>query len=104
MCRLFGVVSRHVEPHPEPLATAPKSLAALSPEHPHGWGIAVHDGRAWSIHKSPTCARGDARFHELARDARGRVLVAHVRKATVGKTGLQNTHPFRRDAWVFAHN
>ncbi|MDI1431124.1 class II glutamine amidotransferase [Polyangium sorediatum] len=104
MCRLFGVVSRHVEPHPEPLATAPKSLAALSPEHPHGWGIAAHDGKTWAIHKSPTCAHADPTFHTTASNARGRIVLAHVRKATVGKTGLTNTHPFRRDAWVFAHN
>ncbi|MDI3285292.1 class II glutamine amidotransferase [Polyangium sp. 15x6] len=104
MCRLFGVVSRHVEPHPEPLATAPRSLAALSPEHPHGWGIAAHDGKSWAIHKSPTCAQADPAFRAVASNARGRVVLAHVRKATVGKTGLDNTHPFRRDAWVFAHN
>ncbi len=104
MCRLFGVVSRHVEPHTEPLATAPKSLAALSPDHPHGWGIAAHDGKNWAVHKSPTCAQEDPAFRALAAEIRGRVVLAHVRKATVGNTNLVNTHPFRRDAWVFAHN
>ncbi|MRG90749.1 class II glutamine amidotransferase [Polyangium spumosum] len=104
MCRLFGVVSRHVESPTEPLATAPKSLAALSPEHPHGWGIAAHDGKGWALHKSPTCAQADPAFRAIAASVRGRVVVAHVRKATVGRTELVNTHPFRRDAWVFAHN
>ena len=36
------------------------------------------------------------------------MAVAHVRKATVGAPGLQNTHPFKRVLWgrdwVFAHN
>jgi predicted glutamine amidotransferase len=104
MCRLLGVVSRSIEAHPTALAEAPKSLAELSAAHPHGWGIAVHDGRQWSLERRPTCALADARFYEIARRARGRMLVAHVRKATVGRTVLANTHPFRRDGWVFAHN
>jgi glutamine amidotransferase len=32
------------------------------------------------------------------------MLVAHVRKRTVGPTSLENTHPFQRGCWVFAHN
>ena len=32
------------------------------------------------------------------------MLVAHVRQKTVGPTRLENTHPFVRDGWVFAHN
>jgi len=104
MCRLFGALSTQIEAHPLALTETPKSLAVLSPDHPHGWGIAVHDGRSWSLHKSPTCAGSDARYHELAKVARGRVLIAHVRKATVGRTNVANTHPFRRDGWIFAHN
>lgn len=86
------------------LAEAPKSLAALSHEHPDGWGIAVHDGRGWDVFRNATCARDDERFRTLASAARGRVLIAHIRKATVGKNGLANTHPFQREGWAFAHN
>jgi len=32
------------------------------------------------------------------------VLIAHVRKRTVGPITLENTHPFERSGWVFAHN
>jgi glutamine amidotransferase len=32
------------------------------------------------------------------------VLVAHVRQKTVGPTRLENTHPFVRGHWLFAHN
>ena len=35
-------------------------------------------------------------------------VVAHIRKATRGPVGLENTHPFQRELWgsywVFAHN
>jgi glutamine amidotransferase len=32
------------------------------------------------------------------------VLIAHVRKQTVGPVTLANTHPFEKSGWVFAHN
>lgn len=32
------------------------------------------------------------------------MLVAHVRKKTVGPTRIENTHPFARSGWIFAHN
>jgi predicted glutamine amidotransferase len=105
MCRLLGVVSSESTDYGFSLREAPRSLATLSREHPHGWGLAVHDAsRGWDVLRHASCAGDDARFGEAASRARGRVLVAHVRKATVGATSLANTHPFRRGAWVFAHN
>jgi glutamine amidotransferase len=104
MCRLLGAVSAELVDHHHALRAAPKSLAALSPDHPHGWGLALTDGRrGWDLHKSPGCALDDPRFGALARTP-GRLLVAHVRKKTVGPESLYNTHPFRRGRWVFAHN
>jgi glutamine amidotransferase len=105
MCRLLGVVSSETTDYRFSLREAPQSLAALSPEHPHGWGLAVHDEEdGWDLHRHPACARDDARFETLAARARGKVLLAHIRKATVGGSSLSNTHPFRRGRWVFAHN
>jgi glutamine amidotransferase len=105
MCRLLGVVSAEVVSHRLPLDAAPRSLAELSPDHPHGWGLAVSDGRhAWDVYRATGCAKDDARFHALADQARGRVLVAHIRNRTVGLSSLENTHPFRSGRWVFAHN
>ena len=86
------------------LRDAPRSLSTLSPEHPDGWGIAVHDGRGWSIEKEPGCAREDAHFAAVSATRLGRVLIAHVRKRTVGAVGRDNTHPFERGRWTFAHN
>jgi glutamine amidotransferase len=104
MCRLLGAVSAEIVDHHHALRAAPTSLAALSPDHPHGWGLALSDGRrGWDLHKSPTCALDDPRFGDLAR-TRARVLVAHVRKKTVGPASLGNTHPFQRGRWIFAHN
>lgn len=104
MCRLLGVVSSEVTDFRFSLQGAPRSLAALSPGHPDGWGVAVHDDElGWRITKHPACAAVDERFEQAA-TKRGRMLLAHVRKRTVGPVAPENTHPFRRDRWVFAHN
>ena len=109
MCRMLGIVASEPTDFKVCLRDAPRSLASLSRDHPHGWGLAVlaePDGAAagrWTLEKHPGCAQDDSRFHDVA-SSRGDVLIAHVRRRTVGPIGLQNTHPFQRDGWIFAHN
>src|ERR1044071_3282320 len=99
MCRMFGVVS----PRPVAARELLAGLAGLANQHPDGWGIAVRGG-AWTIHRSTACAARCPTYRELAEAAAGELVIAHVRQATVGATALANTHPFRRGAFVFAHN
>ena len=87
------------------LQEAPRNLCELSREHRHGWGLAVYERtRGWGVVKQPLCAGEDPRFLEMAGGSQGDVLVAHVRKRTVGPVSLENTHPFESGGWVFAHN
>lgn len=112
MCRLLGIVASELTEFGLGLTRAPRSLATLSREHPDGWGVAIHNADhaarrgadAWALHKGTAPAADDHRFHELAAHSRGHMLVAHVRQKTVGPTRLENSHPFVRDNWVFAHN
>jgi glutamine amidotransferase len=108
MCRLLGIATSEPTAFRIVLRESPRSLAALSREHPDGWGMAVFEARAmsphWRLHKAPACATDDSRFHELAMAERGEVLVSHIRQKTVGPTSVHNTHPFQRGRWVFAHN
>jgi len=105
MCRLLGVVSSETTSFRFSLHEAPRSLSQLSREHPHGGGLAVHARESgWMLHKHAACAAEDRRFDDVAASARGEVLLAHIRKKTVGETKMENTHPFRRGSWVFAHN
>ena len=108
MCRLLAIASSEATDFKIVLREAPRSLAALSREHPDGWGIAVFDGDGhegrWRIDKGVECAWGDARFHDRAIGSRGGLLLSHIRQKTVGATSLANTHPFERGRWVFAHN
>lgn len=106
MCRLLGIAANEATEFRIVLREAPRSLAALSREHPDGWGIAVFDAheQTWQIDKGLRCAGEDERFHSLAVGSRGEILISHVRQKTVGDTKLVNTHPFYRGRWVFAHN
>ncbi|HEX7604448.1 MAG TPA: class II glutamine amidotransferase [Polyangiaceae bacterium] len=107
MCRLLGIVASERTPFRALLKDAPRSLGTLARQHKDGWGLAVHDGGrhgAWSVDLSVRSAADDEDFHKLAAEKSGAVMVSHVRLATVGGTRLENTHPFVRGPWVFAHN
>ncbi|MFO0672514.1 MAG: class II glutamine amidotransferase [Polyangiaceae bacterium] len=113
MCRLLGIVASEPTEFRIVLREVPRSLAALSAEHPDGWGLAIYDddaardakrAPAWSVARGTACARVDDEFHKNAHGSCGVVLVSHVRQKTVGPTALENTHPFASDGWVFAHN
>jgi predicted glutamine amidotransferase len=104
MCRLLAVVATAQSGWRRRLVDAPRSLRALSHEHPHGWGVAVHHAvEGWRVERQPRAAFLDDDFATAA-DRAGTVLLAHVRQGTVGEVATRNTHPFRRGRWVFMHN
>lgn len=88
----------------ELLRDSPRGLRALSLEHADGWGVAVHGGGGWLVHRSTSCAARCPRYEQVAASVQARLVIAHVRKQTVGEVALANTHPFQRDRFVFAHN
>ena len=77
--------------------------------HSDGWGIAFFEGKGTRIFldPQPSCSSPVA---ELVRayPIRSKNVIAHIRKATQGAIGLENTHPFMRELWgrywIFAHN
>jgi glutamine amidotransferase len=77
--------------------------------HRDGWGIAFFEGRGVRLFldPQPSCASPVA---ELVRryQIHSFNVIAHIRKATQGAIGLENTHPFIRELWgrywIFAHN
>jgi glutamine amidotransferase len=77
--------------------------------HSDGWGIAFFEGRGTRLFLDPrpSCSSPVA---ELVRQypIHSKNVIAHIRKATQGAIGLENTHPFMRELWgrywIFAHN
>ncbi|MDR1936739.1 MAG: class II glutamine amidotransferase [Candidatus Accumulibacter sp.] len=77
--------------------------------HGDGWGIAFFEGRGVRLFldPQPSCGSPVAGFVRRY-PIRSVNAIAHIRKATQGPTGLENTHPFMRELWgrywIFAHN
>ena len=77
--------------------------------HSAGWGIASFEGKGTRVFldPQPSCISPLA---ELVRNypIRSKNVISHIRKATQGSIGLENTHPFMRELWgrywIFAHN
>lgn len=77
--------------------------------HSDGWGIAFFEGAGCRLFldPQPSCTSPVA---ELVSHypIRSKNVIAHIRKATQGAIGLENTHPFMRELWgrywIFAHN
>jgi glutamine amidotransferase len=77
--------------------------------HRDGWGIAFFEGRGVRLFLDPQPS-SESPVAELVRryPIRSLNVIAHIRKATQGPAGLENTHPFMRELWgrywIFAHN
>jgi len=70
--------------------------------HGDGWGIAYLQGINWRVVKSTRPCYADEKIDRF-RNVTTTLAVLHARKASVGRTTLENTHPFRRGKWVFCH-
>lgn len=72
--------------------------------HGHGWGVADFADGHPLIEKQTWAAFHGEHFQKAAARIYAHTVVAHVRRATVGGTSPENTHPFDHGRWIFAHN
>ncbi|KJE25361.1 putative glutamine amidotransferase [Frankia torreyi] len=106
MCRLFGLTGAPRRTRATFwLLDAPDSLDEQSHRNPDGTGLGYFDadGRA-ELFRQPIAAWEDRQFAARARQAQSTTFVAHVRHASTGGLAPRNTHPFRQDGRLFAHN
>ena len=106
MCRMLGCVSRERTSLRRELLEVERPLLRADDENDSGWGMAVYpqgDGEQPKCFRSPEDAAAGNGFAATA-DARGRILMAHVRKATRGGLVEENTHPFCMGEYAFCHN
>lgn len=87
-----------------------KTLKALrSLGHKDGWGI-VHFDRGMPIYldRQPTDAFQDKRYVEALERMNSLlvsgVLLAHLRRRSVGAVSMENTLPFIHKVWAFVQN
>ncbi|HSB47042.1 MAG TPA: class II glutamine amidotransferase [Candidatus Bilamarchaeum sp.] len=78
--------------------------------HPDGWGIAFYPDSSAQVFKEPIKAGASALsgFLRNYSGAQSKIIIGHVRKASVGSNFHKNTHPFQREVdgkdYVLAHN
>lgn len=87
------------------LLDAPDSLAAQSHREPDGTGLGWFDEHGKPhVRKQAIAAYSDAKFGREAREVFSNTFIAHVRFASTGSLNVHNTHPFKQEGRLFAHN
>jgi Glutamine amidotransferases class-II len=100
VCRYYGLRATRPTRVDWHLVGAPNSLLVQSRrdlsgfEHADGWGIAAYDGDIVQVQRRAAAAHDGHYFCEAAARVEATTVLAHVRRATVGRIGLANTHPF----------
>jgi len=102
MCRLFASISREGSRVDRSVLLG--AFFEQSRLHPDGWGMARFTGSGPQVIKEPVEAGRSALLPEYMGWATEPLLMAHVRKGSVGGSTMENTHPFLGDGWVFEHN
>jgi len=101
---LFGFRSDLPARVHQSLVTEKNSLRAQSVEHQDGWGIASYDTGTPEVAHGLGPAHCDPEFERVSGLLSSHAVIAHVRKASVGRVHLDNAHPFLHRTWAFAHN
>jgi glutamine amidotransferase len=105
MCQLLGMNANT----PTDVMFSFTGLSTRAAEHKDGFGIAFFEDRGLRHFIDPVSALCSP-VAEMVKHypIRSEVVIAHIRKATMGEVALQNCHPFVRELWgrywVFAHN
>jgi len=71
---------------------------------PDAYGFGYYQGGSVLLGHRPTGAAAPLALADLAGAIDSEALLAHARRATVGKAREENTHPFRFRNWLFAHD
>lgn len=102
MCRLFALIAEHSKSPELPDLMVP--FRAQARYHPHGWGIGWYFNGGVQVEKAPTAANEDPRFVTTCMSTDSNIVIAHLRKGSVGGYTPENTHPFSYGEFIFAHN
>ena len=106
MCEIFGVSSRDTVVVNDYLW----NFYHHSEHHPHGWGLACISRESAIIEKESIKALDSNYLKErLSQSVQAKLLLAHIRYATIGNVEYKNCHPFTTKdntgrCWTLIHN
>jgi predicted glutamine amidotransferase len=103
MCRLFGAAASAPVDLSFELLRSDNSVLRQSERHDSGWGSAYYRNGEPEVRRFPQAAHADESFTE-ATGGFARLVMVHVRRATIGDLKLENTHPFSRGSYTYCHN
>lgn len=106
MCELLGISAKR----PIEARRYLREFYTHSVRHPHGWGLMREKSGSVEIIKEPECASGSTIIDDVINGTDPqKILLAHIRLATVGGMSVDNCHPYtgvdnsgRR--WILIHN
>jgi len=115
MCRILSYAGKINTVDAQALLSGFQKLAAcgnipkgMARGHRDGWGIVGYRKKKVSFfEKYPCDAFIDPRYAETSErivQKKPEIVVAHIRKSSVGKNETNNTHPFVFRGLVFCHN
>lgn len=115
MCRLLGAIFAKAGSIEDHLLNSECSLftQALKGKQSDGWGIGFYDDENTPmVFKSDRPVYDDkGEFIKAAKAAKGRIVIAHVRKASNPRKlarekliSVENSQPFNYSKYIFAHN
>lgn len=106
MCEIFGLSSKSDVVMNDYL----KTFFSHSNRHPHGWGLACIERNGALIEKESIAASKSNYLKErLSQPVEAKIMLAHIRYATIGNVEYRNCHPFTgKDntgkQWTLIHN
>lgn len=106
MCELFGFTANTEKD----ISAELRTFYGHSTEHPDGWGLALFPQGQINIEKEPIPAFESTYLsHRMTVPISEKLVIAHIRKASVGSLQYANSHPFPGvdifgKRWVFMHN
>ncbi len=104
MCRLFGAAASAPIDVSFELLRSDNSILRQSERHDSGWGSAYYSPAGEpDVRRFPEAAHAAEAFDEVT-SGRSRLIMVHVRRATIGDLKLENTHPFAEGRYTFCHN
>lgn len=101
MCRLLGLAANRAVDCEFSLGR----FQELASSNPDGWGIGWYESGTARVHKEPVPADDpESGYSTYSKEVRSNIIIAHVRRGTVGARSRLNSHPFQYQNWLFAHN
>ncbi len=106
MCEILGISSQSDFKANEYLYT----FYRHSEHHPHGWGLAcISRSGALTEKESIQASKSNYLKERLSQTVEAKILLAHIRYATIGNVEYKNCHPFTgKDStgrrWTLIHN